>query len=307
MLKKIMIAVLAAGSLFAGVYNLKPVKITKDISCVVGDFAPPNKKNKGFVSNMCYVDMGDSIVVLDAGPTYEFAKEFYALIKKEYPNKKVKAVVLSNYHDDRIQGASFFKEKGANIIGHKTINSDIKNNPQKFERMKHILSPELLKGTKVILADTLVDDGYKIKGSKKTLILLKPSKVSEERSDIAIYSPKDSFLFVGNMVFNGRMLNYTKHSNVDGWIKALEKLSKLKAKHIVAGHGDDFSANSYKDSLEYLKLLKKVVQKGYDDVADPSDIAKNFPDNNYKKKNIPFYKQLNLHNIEDYYNQLDQG
>ena len=41
----------------------------------------------------------------------------------------------------------------------------------------------VLEGTKVIPADTLVDDGYKIKGSKKTLTILKPSKVSEERSD----------------------------------------------------------------------------------------------------------------------------
>ena len=63
------------------------------------------------------------------------------------------------------------------------------------------------------------------------------------------------------MVFNGRMLNYTKHSNVDGWIKALKKLAKLKAKHIAAGHGDDFSTNSYKDTLEYLQLLKKRYKK----------------------------------------------
>ena len=305
MVKKILITAVVSVGLFANVYNLKPKHITKDISCVVGDFAPPTKKNKGFVSNMCYVDMGDSIVVLDAGPTYIFAKEFYELIKKEYPDKKVSYVILSNYHDDRTQGASFFKEKGAKIIGGKMINEDIKNNPQKFERMKHLLPKSVIKGTKVIKADILAGDGYKIKGSKKTLIILKPSKVSEERSDIAVYSPKDSFLFVGNMVFNGRMLNYTKHSNVDGWIKALNKLAKLKAKHIAAGHGDDFSANSYKDTLQYLQILKKTVQKGYDDVADPSDIAKNFPMNNYKKRNIPFYKQLNLHNIENYYNQLD--
>ena len=38
---------------------------------------------------------------------------------------------------------------------------------------------------------------------------------------------------------------------------------------------------------------------------DPSDIADNFPTNNYKKRDIPYYKQLNLNNIINYYEQLD--
>jgi len=69
-------------------YSLKPIEINSDITCVIGDFNPPTKSNKGFVSNMCYIDIGDSLVALDAGPTYSFAKEFYTLIKEKYPNKK---------------------------------------------------------------------------------------------------------------------------------------------------------------------------------------------------------------------------
>ena len=150
---KILITVIlfASSILFAGMYSLKPLKISKDITCVIGDFNSPKKSNKGFVSNMCYVNMGDSLVVLDAGPTYKFAKEFYALMQKEYPNKKVSSVILSNYHDDRIQGASFFKDLGAKVIGHKTINEDIKKNPAKFERMKMIMPKEVLEGTNIAI------------------------------------------------------------------------------------------------------------------------------------------------------------
>lgn len=305
-MKKLILAIfLLSTSLFANMYKLKPIKITKDITCIIGDFNPPTKSNKGFVSNMCYVNMGDSLVVLDAGPTYNFAKEFYALMQKEYPDKKVSSVVLSNYHDDRTQGVSFFKELGAKIIGHKTINDDIKKNPAKFTRMKRIMSKEDLKNTKVMPADILVDGGYKIKGSKKTLTILKPSKVSEERSDIAIYSPSDSFLFVGNMVFNGRMLNYTKHSNIDGWIKALEKLSKLNAKYMLGGHGKRYDKDSYKPSLNYLKILRKTVKKAVDNDVDMEDIK--IPDNLFKKENIPYYKKLNYHNVSTYYDQLQWG
>ena len=83
-MRHLIIALLVSASLFGGVYKLKPIKVTKDITCVIGDFNPPTKKNLGLVSNACYVNMGDSLVVLDAGPTYEFGKEFYALMQKGF-------------------------------------------------------------------------------------------------------------------------------------------------------------------------------------------------------------------------------
>jgi glyoxylase-like metal-dependent hydrolase (beta-lactamase superfamily II) len=302
MLKIFLVGLLTTG-VFAKFYDLQPISITKDIHCVIGDFHPPMKSNKGFVSNMCYVDMGDTLVVLDAGPTYNFAKEFYALMTKQYPNHKVSDVVLSNYHDDRIQGASYFKEKGAKILGHLTINEDIDENPEKFKRMKKILDVNVMAGTKVIHADTLVDDGYAIKGTKKILTIIKPSEVSEEKSDIAIYSKDDSFLFVGNIVFNGRLLSYKKTSNVDGWIEAIENLAKVGAIHFLGGHGDDYSANSYKDTLEYLQIMREDVKKAYEDEVDSMELTEIVKTDKFK--HINHFKQLNYKNIQTYYNQLE--
>ncbi len=303
-MKKIILILLSLSLLLvANIYNLKPLTITKDIHCVIGDFNPPTKENNGFVSNMCYVDIGNSIVVLDAGPTYKFAQEFYQIIKKDYPKKDISHVILSNFHDDRTQGASFFQEKGAKIVGYKNLNDDIKDNKEKFERMKMILSPDVLENTKVILADTLVENGYKIVGSKKTLEILKLSAVSEEKSDIAIYSKDDSFFFVGNIVFNGRMLNYTKNSNIDGWIEALENLGKYNAKYILGGHGNEYHKDSYKPSLEYLQILRKDLKKAYDDGVDTLDLEQTVKSDKFNYLN--FYKQLNYNNIQNYYYQLE--
>ena len=304
MIKKVVLTfTLLSSSVFADFYELKPVKITDDVRCVIGDINPPMKENNGFVSNMCYINIGDSIVVLDAGPTYNFAKEFYTLIKKDYPKLDVSYVVLSNYHDDRIQGASYFKEMGAKILGHKTINDDIKENPSKFERMKKILSKEVYKNTKVINADTVVDDGYEIKGSSKTLKIIKPSVVSEEKSDIAIYSETDSFLFVGNMVFNERLLNYTKNSNIDGWIEALEKLASLNAKYLLGGHGKQYDKDSYKTSLEYLQILRDDVKKAYEDGIESDVVSKHV--NTQKFNYLENFSALNHSNIQNFFAQLE--
>jgi cyclase len=303
-MKKILSGILVATvSLFGQTYDLKPIHITKDITCVIGDLNPPTKENKGFVSNMCYVNIGDSLVVLDAGPTYKFGEDFYDLMKKEYPKLEVSHVVLSNYHDDRIQGASFFKEKGAKIVGHITINDDIKENGAKFERMKSILPEEIYNGTKIILADTLVDDKYEIKGSKKTLTIVKPSQISEEKSDIAIYSKSDSFLFVGNIVFNGRLLSYKKTSNIDGWIEAIEKLASMDAKYFLGGHGKEYDKNSYKASLEYLKSMRNDVKKGYEDGVDINQVKEQVDTKRFNY--LHHFEQLNGANITTYYNQLE--
>jgi glyoxylase-like metal-dependent hydrolase (beta-lactamase superfamily II) len=303
-MKKILMAmVLVTASLFGQTYDLKPIHITKDITCIIGDLNPPTKENKGFVSNMCYVNIGDSLVVLDAGPTYRFAEDFYDLMKKEYPKLEVSHVILSNFHDDRVQGAGFFQEKGAKIVGYKNLNEDIKGNLDKFERMKMILNPEFLKGTTIPKADLLVENGYEIKGSKKTLTIVKPSRVSEEKSDIAIYSKSDSFLFVGNIVFNGRMINYTKNSSVDGWIEALENLAKMDAKYLLGGHGKEYDAKSYQTTLEYLKTLRTGVKKGYEEGVSAIEMGKVV---DTKKFNfLYYYEQLNYGNIQNLYNQLE--
>ena len=303
-MNKILSGILVATlSLFGQTYDLKPIHITKDITCVIGDLNPPTKENKGFVSNMCYVNIGDSLVVLDAGPTYKFAEDFYGLMKKEYPKLEVSHVVLSNFHDDRVQGAGFFQEKGAKIVGYKNLNEDIKGNLEKFERMKMILNPEVLKGTTIPKADLLVENGYEIKGSKKTLTIVKPSTVSEEKSDIAIYSKSDSFLFVGNIVFNGRMINYTKNSSVDGWIEALENLAKMDAKYLLGGHGKEYDAKSYQTTLEYLKTLKDGVKKGYEEGVSAIEIGKVVDTKRFNF--LYYYEQLNYGNIQNLYNQLE--
>ena len=140
MIKKVVLTfTLLSSSVFADFYELKPVKITDDVRCVIGGINPPMKENNGFVSNMCYINIGDSIVVLDAGPTYNFAKEFYTLIKKDYPKLDVSYVVLSNYHDDRIQGASYFKEMGAflRIFNKLALSNNTTSNHEKYSVNAH--------------------------------------------------------------------------------------------------------------------------------------------------------------------------
>ncbi|WP_458700624.1 MBL fold metallo-hydrolase [Sulfurospirillum sp. 1307] len=288
--------------LFAKFFTFEPVNITKDISCVIGDYNPVLKSNKGFVSNVCYVDMGDFLVLLDSGATYNFAKELDEFIHKN-TSKPIKYVVVTNYHDDRLLGSSYFKEKGVKVTGAENLNETIDEHKEKYKRVLDNLPSDLIKNTKIVYADIGVKDEYVINGKNKDLKIIKPSEGSQSATDLIVYSPKDSFVFAGNIIFNGRFVNYASDSNMDGWIKALESIENLKAKFVLGGHGDDFSKDSYKPTLEYLKMLKKQVSIAYEKDIDPADLSKNIKTDKFKS--IPHYDELYMRNARNYFDQLE--
>ncbi|NOX15905.1 MAG: MBL fold metallo-hydrolase [Epsilonproteobacteria bacterium] len=256
-MKKTLLLLLLPIFLFANFFKFEPIKITKDISCFIGAYDPILKSNKGFVSNVCYIDMGNFLVLLDASSTYNFAKELNAFIEKS-THKKIKFVVITNYHDDRLLGASFFKEKGLKIIGASNMLKLIKAHPDTYKRTFDTLSKDLMKNTKIVIPDMLVDKKLEIKGSKKNIYILKPSLGTQSAADLIVYSPKDSFIFTGNTIFNGRFVNYASDSNMNEWIKALKFIQSKNAKYVMGGHGKRFDANSYKPTLEYLQMLKNA-------------------------------------------------
>lgn len=288
--------------LFANFFDFKPLRITKDIQCVIGDFNPVLKSNKGFVSNVCYVDMGKFLVLIDAGATYNFAKELNTFIEKA-TNKKIKYIVITNYHDDRLLGASYFKAKGVKIIAASNVPELIKKHKAVYDRVLKNLPADLTKNTKVVDPDILVAKEYEIKGDQKSLFVLKPSKATQSPADILVYSPKDSFIFAGNTIFNGRFINYAADSSMDGWIKALEFIKNKKAKYVMGGHGREFDSNAYKLTLDYLKMLKIQVQAAHDKDIDPADLDKNIHTDIYK--NIPHYEELHIRNARNYFDQLE--
>lgn len=287
---------------FANFFDFKPVKITKDIECVIGDFNPVEKSNLGFVSNVCYVDMGDFLVLLDAGATYNFAKELNAFIEKK-TSKKIQYVVVTNYHDDRLLGASYFKEKNIKIIGASNLAQIMKEQVSKYARVLDGLPQELVENTKLVTPDILVKDTYEIKGTNKSLFVLKVSKASQSATDLIIHSPNDSFAFAGNIVFNGRFVSYAQDSNIDEWIEALHILKNMQLKYIMGGHGNDFSSDAYVDTFEYLEMLRAQVTAAYDLQIDPVDLSKHIHTDKFKE--IPHYEELYLRNARNYFNQLE--
>lgn len=272
-MRSIALGLLLVVSAWSLEYNIVPKKVSDGMWCVFGDLMPPTKENKGFVSNICWVENSENLILLDAGPTAKFANELEKIIGRTTP-KKVSTVVITNYHDDRILAATYFQERGAKVVAHKNIISDIQNNPQKFERLPRLLPPSLYANTKLPKIDIAFESEKLDLGA---VILYKMSKIAETPSDIVAYMPKQKAVFAGNILFGDRAINYDKDSNINGWLEALEKIEKLDALIYIPGHGLKSDATSFDETKRYLGKLYSSTKKAYEEGTELEKITQTIP------------------------------
>lgn len=298
-MKYFLIGIAFSSLLLGAEYDLKPQKIDEGLWCVFGDLNPPTKENKGFVSNICWVEDKASLILLDAGPTAVFAKELENVIAST-TKKKISYVVLTNYHDDRILAASYFQSHGAKIVAHAMIKTDIQKNPQKFERLITLLSKEQYVGTTLPHIDTVFDAEHLDLGS---VILHKLSHTAETPSDIIAYMPRQKALFAGNILFGERALNYDKDSHINGWLEALEKIESFDVVHFIPGHGTKTDRSSFDVTKSYLTTLYKETKEAYENDVELEALTKTVPMKGFSWLiNYDTRHMLNLYNLYEHFN-----
>ena len=79
-MKVFLFSVVFVYSLLSFDYNLKPKKIGENTYCFFGAPEIMNKVNNGNMVNTCYVNMGESYLVIDSGPTYQYASQAHSKI-----------------------------------------------------------------------------------------------------------------------------------------------------------------------------------------------------------------------------------
>jgi len=281
-------------------YKLKPKKVADNVWCFFGALDKPTKENAGFMSNNCYVKTNEGYLVVDTGPSYQFAKQAYAQMKK-IADLPVKYVIDSHGHDDHWLGNNFYKEEfNATIIGPESINTDYKEGDK--TRMYKVLPKNAIEGTHIVKVDKVVKEPETLKFGG-TEFQLTPMKVrAHSVDDIYIYMPKEKVLFAGDLVMNGRITS-NRDGSVMGQIKALDMMSKLDWKTLIPGHGYITGEKAMEESKLYFKLLKERILKAIEDGVDATEINDVVKLEEFKDKAM--YDILNAHNVGFAYEELE--
>jgi len=115
---------------------LTTTNIAKDIYLV---------SNESANRNMLFKVIGSNIMVFGAPLNSQLSEETIALIKKQFPTKKIKSVYVTHPHGDHIGGLKAYADEGVSIIADQYTIHAIKNHPPfanfigsfRFEAIEH--------------------------------------------------------------------------------------------------------------------------------------------------------------------------
>jgi len=281
-------------------YKLKPKQITENVWCFLGVLEGPNSKNAGAMSNSCYIKTSDSYVLFDSGPSYEYAKQSYSIMKK-IADLPVSMVIISHDHDDHWLGNNFYKEEfNSTLIGPNIINTDYRAGDQ--TRMFQKLPANAIKGTKIIKLDEMpTKTVIKTVGGEELEII--PVEVKAHTpEDYFLYMPKRDLLFAGDLVMNGRITS-NRHGSIMGQIKAIEMIKERRWSNLIPGHGFITDATALDEADRYFSLMyKEVIKAQEEDLGltdiNPTEMMKEF-------ENKAMFKALNGQNVNEAFTEIE--
>ena len=285
-------------SLWGFEYGLKPQKINSSVYCFFGKPQAIDTHNNGNMVNTCYVDMGESYLVIDSGPTYAYAHEAYTKMQS-IKKQPVAYVINTHFHDDHWLGNSFYKELGIDIIGSTKFKTQVK---AEVTRMQRLVSKEAYTKTKQVFPNLFVDKEKTLIINNKKVIIKDVNKKAHTSSDLFVYIPDIQTLFAGDLDFNDRILSI-RDGNVEGWIAAIDELRTYKAQYIIGGHGKKTDARSLDETYRYLVELRDQVKKAIDNGVDIEDAVNEITMPEFK--NLYMYDLLQRQNVETVYRTLE--
>jgi len=298
-MKYIVSILLAFSFVYAFEYNLNPQKVTEGVYCFFGKLEPIEKQNAGNVVNSCFVQTKEGFVVIDSGPTFAYAAQAYNQMQK-IAKLPVKYVINTHIHDDHWLGNSFYKSKGALLIGPRDYEQNIVAGMQ--TRIERILGKKLFAKTKIVTLDKIVDDNLTLVVGNEKFEIKQLESIAHTKGDLVVHVPANESLFVGDLVFSGRLTSL-RDGSILGSLDALEKIDAYHAKHIIGGHGYDTNANVTKRFASYLLEIKKEVLEAQDKDVGMESITKVVTMPKYKKMKL--YDVLHARTVVDAYKELE--
>jgi len=282
--------------LFGFNYHLKPYKISDGIDCFFGLPSQVNNMNGGNMINSCYVEVNNSYVVIDSGPTYSYAQEAYEVMKKK-KKLPVKYVIDTSSSEVHILGNEFYKELGAKLLGPKDYIKHIGTKEKLF--LETVLTKDAFVNTRVVFLDEYVDENKSLVFNEMNISI---NMVEGDSDHLYVYIKEKDILFAGDFIFNNRIVELKSGRSLLTWLKGLSELTALKWSDIISSHGYMTRRSALKNTKLYLTRLKSEVSKEIKKGSSRKETIQNVKLLAFS--NHKFYRVLHPKNVASAYDEL---
>ena len=221
----------------ANKFNLIPIEVSKNVYVFLGDIDDVNKNNGGAISNTGFIIGDNSILVIDAGPSYLYASNVIEVINS-YSNLPIKYLVVTHHHADHSFGISRYLEINTEIImAEAEAKRYLKYGKRSLRQLQNLIGEEWLLNTKINTFNHL-GKKYPINldlGNRNITIEL--FEEGHSAGDLIIKDIRSNILFVGDLVFNQRAPT-SPHANIYNWKNYLDEIINKDWDYLIPGHGN---------------------------------------------------------------------
>ena len=221
----------------ANKFNLVPIEVSKNVYVFLGDIDDVNNNNGGAISNTGFIIGDNSILVIDAGPSYLYASNVIEIINS-YSNLPIKYLVVTHHHADHSFGISRYLEINTEIImAEAEAKRYLKYGNRSLRQLHNLIGEEWLLNTEINTFNNL-GKKYPINldlGNRNITIELFEEGHSD--GDLIIKDISSNILFVGDLVFNQRAPT-SPHANISNWKNYLDEIMKKDWDYLIPGHGN---------------------------------------------------------------------
>jgi glyoxylase-like metal-dependent hydrolase (beta-lactamase superfamily II) len=203
---------------------------------VQGESALGSSANRNFISNAAFVITDDRVVVIDALGSPPLAQELLVQIRRITP-LPVKHVIVTHYHADHVYGLQALQAAGAEVIAHERADAYLQSDTAqlRLQASREDLFPWIDEHTRLVPPDRRLSGPVTLTlgGTRFEIGHAGPAHTPE---DLVVWLPERRVLFVGDLVFRGR-IPFVGLADSGAWVQALDRLLGYDAALIVPGHG----------------------------------------------------------------------
>ena len=220
----------------ANKFNLIPIEVSKNVYVFLGDIDDVNKNNGGAISNTGFIIGDNSILVIDAGPSYLYASNVIEVINS-YSNLPIKYLVVTHHHADHSFGISRYLEINTEIImAEAEAKRYLKYGKRSLRQLQNLIGEEWLLNTKINTFNHLKKYPINLDLGNRN-ITIELFEEGHSAGDLIIKDIKGNILFVGDLVFNQRAPT-SPHANIYNWKNYLDEIINKDWDYLIPGHGN---------------------------------------------------------------------
>lgn len=253
-----------------------------------GVYAAYVKENMGAFSNGGFIDLGESVLVIDAFLTPQAALELRTLAE-EITGNPVRHMVNTHWHGDHVRGNQVYADVSI-IATEITKNLMAEHLPARIAAMKEQAPAQLqalqdqydnaadeaqkqafaaelaqfhevsstFDTLKITVPNVTFENKMTLHGSRRSAELITLGG-GHSPSDIFVYLPQDKIIFMGDLLFVRNQLAFW-NANEREWIEILGQIEQFDAEQFVPGHGPLGTIEDVRSNKQYLGDLLQLVE-----------------------------------------------